>query len=60
MNTEFFKGFFRIGVFIAGLALLLMLTVPRESAEFVVSTCSLMIGLVLMIGVIVVVKLTSR
>ncbi len=51
MNPEALKAFFRAGIFIAGLAVVLMLAVPRESAEFVVSTCSLMIGLVLIGGV---------
>ena len=51
MNPEALKAFFRAGIFIAGLAVVLMLAVPRESAEFVVSPCSLMIGLVLIGGV---------
>ena len=51
MNPEALKAFFRGGVFIAGVALMLMLAVPRDSAEFVVSTCSLLIGLALIGGV---------
>ncbi len=60
MNSEALRAFFRSGVFIAGLALILMLALPRDSAEFVVSTCSLMIGLALMAGVGLVVLLTRR
>jgi len=48
MNPEALKAFFRGGVFIAGVALILMLALPRDSAEFVVSTCSLLIGVALM------------
>lgn len=60
MNPEALKAFFRGGVFIAGLALVLMLSLPRESAEFVISTCSLMIGLALMGGVALVVLLNRH
>lgn len=51
LNPQALRAYLRGGVFIAGLALLMMLIVPRESAEFVVSTCSLLIGLALMLGV---------
>ena len=60
MNPEALKAFFRGGVFIAGLALVLMLALPRDSAEFVISTCSLMLGLTLMVGVGLVVLLTRH
>lgn len=50
MNQQALRLFLRSGVFVAGLALLLMLAVPRESAEFVVSTCSLFLGLALIAG----------
>jgi hypothetical protein len=60
MNPDVLKAFLRSGIFIAGLGLLLMLASPRESAEFVVSTCSFMIGLVLIVAVVAVTRLTSR
>ncbi len=60
MNPDALRAFFRGGVFIAVLALILMLALPRDSAEFVISTCSLMIGLVLMAGVGLVVLLTRH
>jgi len=41
------KLFLRAGVFLVALSLLLVLLVPRGSAEFVVSVLSLLIGLVL-------------
>jgi hypothetical protein len=60
MNPDALRAFFRAGIFIAGLALLLVFAVPRESAEFVVSVCSLMIGLALIGGVVLVTLLTRR
>jgi hypothetical protein len=60
MNPEVLKAFLRSGIFIAGLGLLLMLALPRESAEFVVSTCSFMIGLALVIAVAMVTRMTSH
>ncbi|MBI1257995.1 MAG: hypothetical protein GC204_11025 [Chloroflexi bacterium] len=60
MNPEVYRAFLRSGVFIAGVALLLMLAVKRDSAEFVVSTCSLLIGLTLIGGVVLMTWLTRR
>jgi hypothetical protein len=60
MNPEALKAFFRAGTFVAGLALVLMLALPRDSAEFVVSTCSLFIGLALIGGALLVTWLTRR
>lgn len=60
MSPEALRTFFRGGVFIAGLALILMLALPRDSAEFVVSTCSLMIGLALIAGVGVIAWMSRR
>ena len=60
MNPDVLTAFLRSGIFIAGLGLLLMLALPRESAEFIVSTCSFMIGLALIIAVVVVTRLTSH
>ncbi len=60
MNPEVLKAFFRVGIFVAGLALILMFVEPRASAEFVVSTCSLLIGLALVGGVVLVSRLTRH
>jgi hypothetical protein len=60
MTPDVLKAFLRSGLFIAGLGLLLMLASRRESAEFIVSTCSFMIGLTLIIVVVVVTRMTSR
>lgn len=47
MSPEFLQGFFRAGIFIALISLVLVFATNRNSAEFVVSVCSLMIGLLL-------------
>jgi hypothetical protein len=60
MNPQVFKAFLRGGVFIAGLALLLMLATRRDSAEFVASTCSFVIGLILIGGVWIISWITRR
>jgi hypothetical protein len=52
MTPEFMRGFLRAGVFVAVVSLGLVFVVPRNSAEFIISVCSLLIGLTL-IGLIV-------
>jgi len=47
MSGDDLKLFLRAGVFLVALSLVLILLVPRGSAEFVVSVLSLLIGLVL-------------
>jgi len=51
MTPEFMRGFLRGGVLVALVSLALVLLVPSNSAEFVVSVCSLLMGLTL-IGLI--------
>ncbi|MEP7290220.1 MAG: hypothetical protein ABI835_00500 [Chloroflexota bacterium] len=60
MNPEALKAFFRAGIFIAGLALVLMLALPRDSAEFFVSACSLLIGFALIGGALLVTWLVRK
>ncbi len=59
MNDSLLKAFLRGGVFVAGVSALLMLATDPNSAEFVVSTCSLMIGLTLT-GLVVIVTRLGR
>ena len=54
MNPELGLAWFRIAIFITAVSAILALIEPRDSAEFVVSVASFVIGL-LFIGVIVVV-----
>lgn len=59
MAPDALRSFFRFGVFVTVAAFLLVLATPRDSAEFVVSVCSLAIGLTLTVLVIVVMRLTK-
>jgi hypothetical protein len=47
MTPEFLSGFLRAGIFITLISLVLILIVRQGSAEFIVSICSLGIGLAL-------------
>lgn len=60
MAPEGLKLFFRAGMFITLLALLLVITVPRASAEYVASICSLAIGIALLAGVALVSRVTRK
>lgn len=59
MSPGALKLFFRLGMFVALVALFLVLTVPRGSAEFVVSVLALAFGLVLL-GLIALLSWWSR
>ncbi len=52
------RGFFRMGAFIGLCGFLLMLVEPRHSPEFVLSLCSALIGGALMLGVMIVLRLS--
>ena len=54
MTPDALRAFFRGGLFVTLVSLILVLTTNRSSAEFVISVCSLLIGLTL-IGLIVLV-----
>jgi len=54
MNPEMLKGFYRIGIFVFGSALILLFVLPPNSAEFVVSLLSLGIGATLLLLIVVV------
>ena len=47
MTPEALRAFFRAGVFLTVVSLWLVFSTRRESAEFVISVCSLGIGLAL-------------
>lgn len=59
MSPDALRAFFRSGTFIVVVAIILILAVPRDSAEFVVSVCSLMIGLTLL-GLVMLVNWISN
>jgi len=51
MDREVLKGFARIGFFVGGGGLILLFFEPRNSPEWVISLCSSIIGIVLIVGV---------
>jgi preprotein translocase subunit Sss1 len=59
MTTEALRAFFRAGVFVTVVSLGLVLAVRRDSAEFVISVCSMGIGIVL-IGLVLFVHWLSE
>lgn len=59
MNSEILRAFFRSGMFLVLVSVFLVLSVGRESAEFVVSVCTLAIGVTLMGLVLAVNHLTK-
>lgn len=58
MNPEILKGFLRIGIFIGLAGIIMAFLQPPDSAEFVLSVCSGIIGLLLVMGVVLVYRLT--
>lgn len=56
---DLLKAFFRSGVFIILVSVLMVLALPRDSAEFVISICSLTIGLAL-VGLVILVSRLAR
>lgn len=58
--SEALKGFLRLGVFIGGGGALLALFQPRESPEFVLSVCSGIVGLLIVLGVVAVQRFFDR
>lgn len=59
MNSEILRAFFRSGMFLVIVSVFLVLSVGCESAEFVVSVCTLAIGVTLMGLVLAVNHLTK-
>lgn len=57
MDHEILKGFLRIGFFIGGCSFLLIFVQPPNSPEFVLSICSTLIGLTLILGVVVLMRI---
>lgn len=60
MSPDLLKAFFRAGIFVAGTSAFLLLTVERNSAEFVITILSLCIGVLLMLLVGLMVWYTNR
>jgi hypothetical protein len=48
MGPEAFRAYFRLGMWVTLVALVLVLVLPRDGPEFIISICSLAVGLTLM------------
>ena len=59
MDPQILRAGFRIAVLIAGVAVMLLVFEPRDSAEFVVSAMALVIGLTFMTLVAVLVRYST-
>lgn len=53
-------GFLRIGFFVGGCGLLMLFVQPPNTAEWVLSACSAMMGAMLVAGVIAVMRWSRR
>lgn len=53
MKRDALKGLLQMGFFLTGLSLCSILYQPRDSAEFVVSFCSLGLGLLILLMAII-------
>ncbi len=59
MAPDILRSFFRSGVFLVMVSAILILALPRNSAEFVVSVCTLFLGVTLL-GLITLVNRLTR
>lgn len=57
MEAEMLKGFLRIGMFVGVIGALMVPLQPAGSAELYLSLCSAGIGLFLILGVVIVMRL---
>lgn len=54
MQRDVLQSFVRIGIFVGGGGLILLLIEPRQSPEWIVSLCSAVVGAALILGALVV------
>ncbi|MCC7205889.1 MAG: hypothetical protein IT323_01195 [Anaerolineae bacterium] len=52
MLTDALRGFLQAGILIGGCGLVMLFMLPRDSAEFVLSLCSALMGGFLVVAVI--------
>lgn len=53
---QMLQGFFRLGIFVGACGLIMVFIQPRDSAEYVVSICSALVGGVLVLGTVIVAR----
>jgi hypothetical protein len=59
-NNSILYGFLSMGIFVGGCGFLLMFAHPPGSAEFVLSACSGVMGLMLVVGAVAVSRWLAR
>lgn len=52
MLNDALRGFLQAGIFVGGCGLVMLFMLPRDSAEFVISMCSALMGGFLVLAVI--------
>ncbi|RPI99422.1 MAG: hypothetical protein EHM39_06550 [Chloroflexi bacterium] len=57
-KVEILRNFFRIGVFVGLCGFVMIFIQPRNSPEFVLSVCSALMGGALMLGVLIILRLS--
>lgn len=60
MSPESGQAWFRIGVFLVLMSLIILPFLERDSAEFVVDVLALIIGLLILGLVVLIIKLSNR
>ena len=60
MSPEAGRQWFRLGFFISIISLILLPFQPRDSAEFVITVLSLIIGLIMLGLVAIIIKISKR
>ena len=60
MSPDAGQAWFRLGVFLVLMSLIILPFQRRESAEFVVTVLALLVGLLMLVIVTVIIKLSNR
>jgi hypothetical protein len=60
MTPDFLRGFLQAGIFVTLVSLVLVFTTQQDSAEFVVSVCSLGIGVTLVGALVLLLRFGQR
>jgi len=60
IDRDLLTGFLRIGFFLGGCGLVMMFLQPPSSAEFILSGCSAVMGCTLVVGVVLLTRMSRR
>jgi hypothetical protein len=56
IDPESGRQWLGVAIFIILVSIVLMASLPRSSAEFIVSTLSLLVGVILLVGLVIVIR----